>query len=80
MRKLLTFLCMLLTFLCMLLTYGCAAVTYTAPDGTRVDYVRFLTSSDKIVGSIGEAAITVSGQEINVELLKALLEAAAVVK
>lgn len=75
MRKL----AMLLTF-CMLLTYGCAMVSYTAPDGTRVDYVRFLTTSDKIVGSIGEAAITVSGQEINVELLKALLEAAAVVK
>lgn len=70
----------ILLTICMLFSYGCAAVTYTAPDGTRVEYVRFLTSSDKIVGSIGEAAITVSGQEINVELLKALLEAAAVVK
>lgn len=62
-------------FLC-----GCAAVTYTAPDGTKVEYVRFLTSSDKIVGNVGQAAFTVSGQEINVELLKALLSAAAVVK
>ena len=55
---------------------GCAAVTYTSPDGTKVEYVRFLTGSDKIVGSIGEAAISVSGQEINVELLKALISAA----
>ena len=55
---------------------GCAAVTYSAPDGTKVEYVRFLTGSDKIVGSIGEAAISVSGQEINVELLKALISAA----
>lgn len=70
----------ILLTICMLFSYGCAAVTYTAPDGTRVDYVRFLTTSDRIVGSIGDAAITVSGQEINVELLKALLEAAAVVK
>jgi hypothetical protein len=59
---------------------ACACVTYTAPDGTRVEYVRFLTSSDKIVGSIGAAAITVSGQEIDVDLLKALISAAAVVK
>ena len=70
-----------LTILCLMLLFqGCAMVTYTAPDGTRVDYIRFMTTSDRIVGSIGEAAITVSGQEINVELLKALLEAAAVVK
>lgn len=68
----------ILLTICML--YGCAMVTYTAPDGTRVEYVRFMTSSDKIVGSIGAAAITVSGQEIDVELLKALISAAAVVK
>lgn len=70
----------ILLTICMLFSYGCAAVTYTAPDGTKVEYVRFLTSSDKIVGSIGAAAITVSGQEIDVELLKALLSAAALVK
>jgi hypothetical protein len=70
----------LLLTICMLFSYGCAAVTYTAPDGTRVEYVRFMTSSDKIVGNIGQAAITVSGQEIDVELLKALISAAAVVK
>lgn len=80
MRKLLTNSIVLLTYGCMLLTYGCAMVSYTAPDGTRVDYVRFMTTSDKIVGNIGQAAITVSGQEIDVELLKALLSAAAVVK
>lgn len=70
-----------LIILCLMLLFqGCAAVTYTAPDGTKVEYVRFLTSSDKIVGSIGAAAITVSGQEIDVDLLKALISAAAVVK
>jgi len=65
-----------LTLLFILTLSGCAAVTYSAPDGTKVEYVRFLTGSDKIVGSIGEAAISVSGQEINVELLKALISAA----
>jgi hypothetical protein len=55
---------------------ACAAVTYTAPDGTKVEYVRFLTGSDKIVGNVGQAAFTVSGQEVNVELLKALISAA----
>lgn len=68
----------ILLTICMM--FGCATVSYTAPDGTRVDYVRFLTSSDKIVGNVGQAAFTVSGQEIDVDLLKALLSAAALVK
>jgi len=65
-----------LPLLCILLTYGCAAVTYTDPSGLTVKYVRILTISDKIVGNVGQAAFTVSGQEINVELLKALISAA----
>jgi len=66
----------LILIVCAFILSGCAAVTYNSPDGTKVEYVRFLTGSDKIVGSIGEAAISVSGQEINVELLKALISAA----
>lgn len=63
----------LILLLCILSAYGCAAMTYTAPDGTRVGYVRFLTGSDQISASIGEAAMSVKGQDINVELLKALI-------
>lgn len=60
---------------------GCAVLTYTAPDKTSVTYVRFLTGSDTIKGSLGTATIESQGQKaIDPATLQAIINILGAVK
>lgn len=56
---------------------GCAMVSYTTPDGTKVTYSRFMTSSDSIEAKVGDADVKANGQKIDIEAVAALLSAVA---
>jgi len=65
--------------LSLFLLTGCASMTYTQDkDGnTAVRYTRFMTASDEIVGRVGEAKVSVTGQKaVDAEVIKAVISTA----
>lgn len=63
-----------LVILALLLT-GCVSVKFVSPDGTTVEYSRFLINVDRIDGNVGQNKIAVGGSTVNVEALTQLLQA-----
>jgi hypothetical protein len=58
-----------------LVASGCASLSYEAADGSKVTYMRFMTGSDKIKGSLPGAYIESQGQKaIDPETLNNVLQ------
>jgi hypothetical protein len=54
----------------------CSALTYSKPDGTTITYMRFLTTTDSISGTVPDATIEVRGQNVNLDALRVVTESA----
>jgi hypothetical protein len=70
----------IVVIMCLLLS-GCASLTYQAPDGTKVIYMRVMTGSDTIKGTIKDASIESQGQKaIDPATLEAIINILGAVK
>ena len=62
--------------LAILLLVGCSTLNYQSADGTTVQYTRILTKTDSISGQVGKAKVEVRGQNVNLDALQVVTEAA----
>jgi hypothetical protein len=55
----------LIVVLCLVILSGCASVSYESPDGTKVNYTRFLTSADNIKAKVGDSSVEANGVKLD---------------
>jgi hypothetical protein len=70
----------LFVVLCVCLLHGCASVNYTKPDGTQIQYTRFLTTNDSLDVTIGDSSAKINGQKIDAETLAKFINMLGAVK